>query len=64
MGRDGADGLQDIAQAGGSTLVQDQESCVVFGMPQRAIELGAAQHVLPVEKIPLKLKQLCAGQFR
>ncbi|MDH3719176.1 MAG: chemotaxis-specific protein-glutamate methyltransferase CheB [Planctomycetota bacterium] len=64
MGRDGADGLQEIARAGGSTLVQDQQSCVVFGMPKRAIELGAAQHVLPLEKISLKLKQLCAGQFR
>ena len=46
MGTDGAAGLLAIRQAGGTTLVQDEESCVVFGMPRAAIELGAAQHVL------------------
>jgi two-component system chemotaxis response regulator CheB len=47
MGNDGAAGLLAIRQAGGTTLVQDEGSCVVFGMPRAAIELGAAQHVLP-----------------
>ncbi len=46
MGTDGAAGLLAIRQAGGTTLVQDESSCVVFGMPRAAIELGAAQHVL------------------
>ena len=46
MGTDGAAGLLAIRQAGGTTLVQDEDSCVVFGMPRAAIELGAAQHVL------------------
>jgi len=46
MGTDGAAGLLAIRQAGGATLVQDEGSCVVFGMPRAAIELGAAQHVL------------------
>ncbi|MGK7889143.1 MAG: chemotaxis-specific protein-glutamate methyltransferase CheB [Leptolyngbyaceae cyanobacterium] len=51
MGRDGADGLLDIAQAGGMTLVQDEASSVVFGMPREAIALGAAQQVLPLGNI-------------
>lgn len=51
MGRDGADGLATIAQAGGTTIAQDEASCVVFGMPKVAISLGAAQHVLPLPEI-------------
>ncbi len=47
MGVDGAAGLLAIREAGGKTLVQDEASCVVFGMPRAAIELGAVQHVLP-----------------
>lgn len=47
MGNDGAAGLLAIRQAGGTTLVQDEGSCVVFGMPRAAIDLGAAQQVLP-----------------
>jgi two-component system chemotaxis response regulator CheB len=47
MGADGAAGLQAIKAAGGETMVQDESSCVVFGMPRAAIDLGAAQHVLP-----------------
>jgi two-component system chemotaxis response regulator CheB len=44
---DGAAGLREIRLAGGPTLVQDEASSVVFGMPRAAIERGAAQHVLP-----------------
>ena len=42
MGKDGAQGLLEIHQAGGFTVVQDQASCVVFGMPQVAHQLGRA----------------------
>lgn len=46
MGRDGASGLLDMQNAHGLTAVQDEASCIVFGMPREAIRLGAAQHVL------------------
>ncbi|MDJ1174669.1 chemotaxis-specific protein-glutamate methyltransferase CheB [Roseofilum capinflatum] len=52
MGRDGADGLLSIFQAGGLTFAQNEASCVVFGMPKEAIALGAARQVLPPEAIP------------
>jgi two-component system, chemotaxis family, protein-glutamate methylesterase/glutaminase len=59
MGRDGADGMLAIAQAGGITIAQDEASSVVFGMPKEAIALGAAKHILPVNQIaPMLLKQL------
>ncbi|MEA5622875.1 chemotaxis-specific protein-glutamate methyltransferase CheB [Nostoc sp. UHCC 0251] len=59
MGRDGADGLQAIAQAGGTTIAQDEQTCVVFGMPKEAIALGAAQHILPISEIaPMLLNRI------
>jgi two-component system, chemotaxis family, protein-glutamate methylesterase/glutaminase len=61
MGSDGAEGLRLLRQAGGCTIAQDQESCVVFGMPAVAIEQGAAVHILPVEKIAPALINLLSG---
>lgn len=51
MGKDGAEGLQDIKKAGGTTIAQDEESSIVFGMPKQAIELGAAGYILPLNAI-------------
>ncbi len=51
MGRDGAQGLLEIKNAGGLTMAQNEASCVVFGMPKEAIQLGAAQHVLSISQI-------------
>lgn len=51
MGRDGAAGLKAMADRGALTVAQDEESCVVFGMPGEAIKLGAAQLILPPHKI-------------
>ena len=45
MGVDGARGLLSLKQMGATTLVQDEASCVVFGMPKEAISLGAAGFV-------------------
>lgn len=52
MGDDGAQGLLEMRQAGALTLAQDEGSCVVFGMPKSAIELGAAAKVLPLRQLP------------
>lgn len=60
MGQDGAQGMLDIARAGGLTLAQDEQSSVVFGMPRRAIELGAARYVLPLDQIGPALRELAA----
>src|SRR3990172_2635130 len=54
--------MLDIARAGGLTIAQDEESSVVFGMPRRAIELGAARHVLPLDQIGPALYGLAAGK--
>ena len=59
MGRDGADGLLKMKQAGAKTIAQNKESCVVFGMPAEAIALGAADIVLPLNEIPAKLLDFC-----
>jgi two-component system chemotaxis response regulator CheB len=51
MGDDGARGLLALRDAGGRTIVQDESSCVVFGMPREAIERGAAEVVVPLARI-------------
>jgi two-component system, chemotaxis family, protein-glutamate methylesterase/glutaminase len=51
MGRDGAEGLLNIKNGGGFTIAQDEKTSIVFGMPKVAIELGAADLVLPIDKI-------------
>jgi two-component system chemotaxis response regulator CheB len=52
MGSDGAVGLQAIRQAGGTTIAQDEASCVVYGMPRAAVALGAVDRVVPLAGIP------------
>jgi two-component system response regulator WspF len=51
MGRDGAKGLKALRAAGASTIAQDAASCVVYGMPKAAAELGAAAQILPLVRI-------------
>jgi len=58
MGSDGAAGLLQLRQAGARTIAQDEQTCVVFGMPAVAIKLGAAEQVLPVGKIAPALLNL------
>ena len=58
MGDDGARGLLELSQAGAATLVQDEESSVVWGMPGAAWKLGAAREMLPLDQIAAQLLRL------
>ncbi len=58
MGSDGAAGLQFMSRAGGWTIAQDEETCVVYGMPKAAMATGCIDHQLPLEKIPLAIAKL------
>ncbi len=51
MGKDGADGLLALKQKGAFTICQNEDTCVVYGMPKVAVSLGAAEKVLPLEAI-------------
>ena len=61
MGDDGARGLLEMKKAGAATLAQNEETCVVFGMPKEAIALGAADKIVPLWAIPAEIQQLRAG---
>jgi two-component system chemotaxis response regulator CheB len=61
MGKDGAEGLLAMRRSGGITLAQDEETCVVFGMPREAILLGAAEKVLPLQRIAPALRSISEG---
>jgi len=52
MGSDGALGLQAVRQAGGTTIAQDEATCVVYGMPRAAVALGVVDRVVPLSGIP------------
>ena len=51
MGSDGAEGLLRMRQAGAHTIAQDEQSCVVYGMPKAAVDLGAAERVTPLDLV-------------
>ncbi|MBL8940734.1 MAG: chemotaxis response regulator protein-glutamate methylesterase [Archangium sp.] len=57
MGDDGARGLLEMRQAGALTIAQDEASCVVFGMPKEAINLGAAERVVGLDEVPGVIRQ-------
>lgn len=57
MGKDGAEGLLEMKKAGAYTVAQNEETCVVYGMPQVAFNLGATDKVLPLDEIAGDLLQ-------
>jgi two-component system chemotaxis response regulator CheB len=59
MGDDGAEGMGAIKNAGGMTIAQSEESCVVYGMPKAAIERGYAVRVVPLDVMSATLQALC-----
>ena len=58
MGDDGARCLKELKDCGANTIAQDEESCVVFGMPNAAIKLGAAKKVMNLEQIITELRKV------
>ncbi len=58
MGRDGAQGLLELRRQGAQTLGQDEPSCVVYGMPKAAFEIGAVEQQVGLEKMGDKILQL------
>jgi len=52
MGDDGARGIKEIHDAGAKTIAQNQATCVVYGMPQEAVKLGAIDHEIALQQIP------------
>jgi two-component system, chemotaxis family, protein-glutamate methylesterase/glutaminase len=61
MGKDGALGLLEMRQAGAATVVQDEATSVVWGMPGEAVALGAACHILPLGSISATVSRLAAS---
>ncbi|MBC7906541.1 MAG: chemotaxis response regulator protein-glutamate methylesterase [Rhodospirillaceae bacterium] len=59
MGRDGADGLLAMHKAGAPTIGQDETSCVVYGMPKAAREMGGVERELPLSRIAEEILRLC-----
>lgn len=64
MGRDGAEGLLQMRQAGAHTLGQDESSSVVYGMPRVAHEIGAVERQLPLSRMASAILDLCAASPR
>jgi two-component system chemotaxis response regulator CheB len=64
MGSDGAAGLLQLREAGARTVAQNEETCVVFGMPREAIRMGAAQQVLPLERMAQRIDQFASEAAR
>lgn len=60
MGDDGARGMKQMHELGARTIAQDEASCVVFGMPKEAIRLGAADAVLPLDRMAEAILQFDA----
>lgn len=63
MGRDGAQGLLDIRQAGGRTFAQDEASSIVYGMPKAAVEIGAVEMQYPITRIGHALVEATAHRI-
>ncbi len=61
MGRDGADGMLSMRKAGARTIVQDEESSVVFGMPKAAYENGAAEKLVNLNDMNTELMKILKG---
>ncbi len=59
MGKDGARGLKTVLDRGGQTLAEDETTCVVYGMPKAAVELGGVGCLLPLPEIAPAIARAC-----
>lgn len=64
MGSDGAQGLLAMRQNGARTLGQDEASCVVYGMPRAAFEIGAVQQQFSLNALPGAILKACQSIVR
>lgn len=64
MGKDGARGLLEMRRSGAWTIAQDQQSCVVYGMPREAAVLGAVCEVVPLQDVASHILQQLAHSAR
>jgi two-component system, chemotaxis family, protein-glutamate methylesterase/glutaminase len=64
MGRDGAEGLMKMRQSGAATLGEDEASCVVYGMPKAARDLGAVEREVPLQRIAEEILRLCRADAK
>ena len=64
MGRDGAEGLRRIREAGGAAIVQDRDSSIIYGMPQAALAMAGADRVAKVNHIAPLITELCGDRTR
>jgi two-component system chemotaxis response regulator CheB len=62
MGSDGAQGLFEMRQAGATTLAQDEDASVVFGMPKVAVSLGGVDEVIPLRQMAARITSLFAEE--
>ena len=60
MGSDGAVGMQAIKRAGGITLAEHEDTCVVYGMPRAAVALGAVDQSIPLDQMPAAITRTLA----
>jgi two-component system chemotaxis response regulator CheB len=58
MGADGATGMKEMHDAGAKTVIQDEQTSVVWGMPGAAFKLGCADYVLPLEEVASRILAL------
>ena len=58
MGKDGAQGMLKMKEAGAQTIAQDEKTCVVFGMPKEAIAAGGVDKIVPLLDIPAEVMKM------
>ncbi|MCK5685990.1 chemotaxis response regulator protein-glutamate methylesterase [bacterium] len=64
MGKDGAEGIDEMKKQGAETIAQNEKSCVVFGMPKEAIKLGGIVHVVPLFDIARTVTRILNNEIK